>query len=77
MLSWVNVNFNVLVNSEDESKLENLICDFVDELNDYACAGSYIELENPITNIGGVSSVKFEINHMDDTNIKNIMYKND
>lgn len=66
MLSWVNVNFNVLVNTEDESKLENLICDFVDELIDpiyFGSHGIYIELENPITSIGGVSSVKFERNY--------------
>ena len=65
MLSWVNVNFNVLVNSEDESNLEKLICDFVDELYEYngSSHGIYIELENPITTIGAVSSVKFERNY--------------
>jgi hypothetical protein len=65
MLSWVNVNFNVLINSEDESNLESLICDFVDELYEYngSSHGIYIELENPITTIGGVSSVKFERNY--------------
>ena len=76
MLSCVNVNFSVFVNSEDESKLKSLICAFVEELNDPACAGSYIELENEITTIRGVSSVKFEINRMDDTKNKNIMEKN-
>ncbi len=64
MLSWINVNFNVLVNSEDETELEKLICDFVDELYyNGSSHGIYIELENPITTIGGVSSVKFERNY--------------
>ena len=71
MLSWVNVNFNVLINSKDESKLQNLIYNFVDELNN--SAGSYIELENDIAAIGGVSSIKFENNHIEDAKFEKIL----
>ena len=73
MLNWMNVSFNVLINNKDKSKLENLITDFVDELSN--STGSYIELKNDITAIGGVSSIKFESNCIDDTKFENILEK--
>ena len=73
MLSWVDVNFKVLVNTEDESKLENLIYAFVDELNN--STGSYIELKNDIAAIGGVSSIKIEGNYMTDVEFEDILEK--
>ena len=63
MLNWMNVNFNVLIDNKDKSKLEKLIIEFVDELNN--SSGSYIELKNDAT-ICGVSSVKFKDNYMAD-----------
>jgi len=66
MLNWMNVSFNVLINSKDELKLENLIYDFVNELNK--------STDNNIT-VGGVSSVRFESNYIDDNKFEKILEK--
>ena len=67
MLNWMNVSFNVLINSKDELKLENLIYDFVSELNK--------SMDDKNIVIGGVSSVKFESNYMDDSKFEKILEK--
>ena len=70
----MNINFNVLIDNEDRSKLKNLMTEFVNELNN--SSGSYIELKNDV-NICGVSSVKFKDNYMADiTPEPNIMDDN-
>ena len=72
MLNWMNVNFNVLINNNDKSKLENLITEFIYELNNYT--GSNIELKNDIS-ICGVSSIKFKDNCMTDNDFEKILEK--
>ena len=65
MLNWMNINFNVLINSKDELKLENLIYDFVNELNK--------STDN--NNIRVATSLKFESNYIDDIKFEKILEK--
>ena len=65
MLNWMNVSFNVLINSKDELKLENLIYDFVNELNK--------STDN--NNICVATSLKFESNYIDDIKFEKILEK--
>ena len=65
MLNWMNVSFNVLVNSKDELKLEKLMTEFVDELNK--------STDN--NNICVATSLKFESNYIDDIKFENILEK--
>ena len=73
MLSWVDVNFKVLINSEDEWEFENSIMSFVNKLNNNS-PGEDILVYNGVE-IGGVSSVKFETNHIEDIKLEKIMKK--
>jgi hypothetical protein len=73
MLSWVDVNFKVLVNSEDEEELRNTINNFLYELNSTSPNNDYIELDNKATRIGGVSEVTYTITNMEDKEFEDIL----
>ena len=67
MLNWMNVSFNVMIdNKKDKSKLEKLMTEFVDKLNN--STDSNIELKNDVS-IYGVSSVNFKRKYIDNINI--------
>jgi hypothetical protein len=73
MLSWVDVNFKVLINSEDEEELRNTINNFLYELNSTSPNNDYIELDNKATRIGGVSEVTYTITNMEDKEFEDIL----
>jgi hypothetical protein len=74
MLSWVDVNFKVLVNSEDEEELRNTINNnFLYELNSTSPNNDYIELDNKATRIGGVSEVTYTITNMEDKEFEDML----
>ena len=73
MLSWVDVNFKVLVNSEDEERLRNTINNFLYELNNTSPDNECLELDNESTRIGGVSEVTYTITNMEDKEFENML----
>jgi len=73
MLSWVDVNFKVLVNSEDEERLRNTINEFLYELNNTSPNNECLELNNEDTRIGGVSEVTYTITNMEDKEFENML----
>jgi len=73
MLSWVDVNFKVLVNSEDEERLRNTINEFLYELNNTSPDNECMELDNEATRIGGVSEITYNITNMEDKEFENML----
>lgn len=76
MWSWVDVNFKVLVNSEDVEKLRDTINEFLCKLNNTSPDNKCIELSNESARIGGVSSPKIESIHINDAMFEKILKKN-
>ena len=66
MLSWVDVNFKVLVNSKDEKRLKYTINSFLYELNNSG-------LDNESTRIGGVSEVTYSTENIEDKEFEDML----
>jgi hypothetical protein len=71
----MDVNFKVLVNSEDKETLRDTINDFLFELNFNSPYIDYIELSNEPSRIEGIYGINYDFTNMGDKEFDNITKK--